>query len=231
MRALAIALLIGGSAPGTENLLGVGNAAGAEQIVPIEQEPQHQLKFQNQFVRLFDVQLPRGYKGQWHSHIYDGVFVNIEASETRAQDLGADPADRPPRIIGETYFINYGKKPKVHRVDNVGTTTYRVSDTEVLRNCGGFAPVKDGEGQTLIIDNDRVRVTRIMLGPGEKLALHPPCGMLVAVTGGRLKFNTPGAEELVSFNPAGFKWRDSAAPVEFTNAGEEVFHGVDIVVK
>ncbi|PWT73542.1 MAG: hypothetical protein C5B46_05265 [Proteobacteria bacterium] len=182
-------------------------------------------------MRFFDVQLPRGYRGRWHSHIYDGVFVNIEASATRAQDLGADPVDRVPRIIGETYFIDYGKKPKVHRVDNTGETTYRVSDTEILRNCGGFAAIKDGESQTLILENDRVRVTRIMIGPGEKLALHPACGMPVAVTGGTLKFTPAGAEEVVSLNPAGFKWRDSAAAIEFTNVGDEVFHGVDIVVK
>ena len=212
-------------------LLGAGAALGAESIVPIEQEPQHQLKFRNQFVRLFDVVLPRGYKSQWHRHIYAGVFVNIEPSETRAQDLGGDPVDRPPRIVGDTYFIDYAQKPKVHRVDNIGASTYRVADTEILRACGGFAPVKDGEGQSLILENDRVRVTRVMIGPGEKLALHPPCGMLVAVTGGKLRFDGAGAEELVTFHPAGFKWRDSAAPQEFTNVGDEVFQGVDIVVK
>ena len=212
-------------------LLVWGIAHSAEQIVPLEQEPQHQLKFQNQHVRLFDVLLPPGYFGVWHSHIYDGVFVNIEAASTRAQDLGAEPADRAPRIIGETYFYNYTKKPKVHRVANIDKVAYRVVDTEILRNCGDFAPVKDGAGQTLILENDRVRVTRIMIGPGEKIALHPPCGMLVAVGGGKLAFHSPGGEELVTLNPAGFKWRDTTAALEFTNVGDEVFHGVDVVVK
>jgi hypothetical protein len=208
-----------------------GAVRGAEQIVPIEQEPRHQLKFQNKHVRFFDVLLPPGYRGIYHSHLLDGVFVNIEAAETRAQDLGAEPEDRAPRIIGETYFLNYAKKPKVHKVANIGSAAYRVTDTEIVQNCGGFAPVKDGEGQTLILDNERVRVTRIMIGPGEKIALHPPCGMLVAVTGGKLQFHAPGGEELVTFNSAGFKWRDSTAAMELTNVGNDVFHGVDIVVK
>jgi quercetin dioxygenase-like cupin family protein len=208
-----------------------GAARAAEQIVPLEEEPQHQLKFQNQHVRLFDVLLPPGYRGIWHSHLYDGVFVNIEAAATRAQDLGADAADRAPRIVGETYFFNYTKKPKVHRVANIDSVAYRVTDTEILQNCGGFAPVKDAAGQSLIVENDRVRVTRVMIAPGETIALHPPCGMLVAVSGGKLKFNAPGGEELVTFNPAGFKWRDTAAALEFTNVGDEVFHAVDVVVK
>jgi len=41
-------------------------AAKAADIVPIDEEPQHRLKFQNQHVRLFDVLLPPGYKGLWH---------------------------------------------------------------------------------------------------------------------------------------------------------------------
>ena len=100
-------------------ILASAGAWAQSKIVPIEQEPMHQLKFQNRHVRLFDVLLPPGYFGVWHSHIYDGVFVNIEP-RARAQDLGAEPADRAPRIIGETYFNNYTKKPKVHRVANSG---------------------------------------------------------------------------------------------------------------
>jgi hypothetical protein len=212
-------------------LLLASAALAVESIVPIEEEPQHRLKFQNQHVRLFDVLLPPGYKGLWHFHVYDGVFVNIEAAPTNEQVLGADPVDRPPRIIGDTYFFGYGKKPKVHRVNNTGDSNYRVTDTEIVRGCGGFAPVKDGEGQTLILDNERVRVTRIMIGPGERLSLHPPCGMLVSVSGGRLKLNAPGGEEQITLQPAGFKWRDQSSALEIVNAGSEVFHAVDIVVK
>ncbi len=194
-------------------LLPVAGAAwAADQIVPIEQEPQHQLKFQNRHVRFSDVLLPSGYMGIYHTHIYDGVFVNIETTATRAQDLGADPQDRPPRNVGDVYFMDYGTKPKVHRVANIGGSTYRVTDTEILHNCGGFVPVKDSDGQSLILENDRVRVTRLKIGPGETIALHPPCGMLVAVTSGKLKFRAPGGEELVTLSRASFKWRDSAAP-------------------
>jgi hypothetical protein len=212
-------------------LLAACAVRAAESIVPIDEEPQHRLKFQNQHVRLFDVMLPPGYKSLWHYHMYDGVFVNIEAAATSEQVLGADPADRAPRIIGETYFFGYGKKPKVHRVSNIGESSYRVTDTEIVRGCGGFAQAKDGEGQTLILENERVRVTRIMIGPGERLSLHPPCGMLVSVSSARLTINGPGGEEQVALQPAGFKWRDQSAPLEIMNAGNEVFHAVDIVVK
>jgi hypothetical protein len=35
----------------------------------------------------------------------------------------------------------------------------------------------------------------------------------------------------VTLAPAGFKWRDSAARVEFVNVGDELFQAVDVVVK
>src|SRR5829696_7403952 len=115
-------------------LLMAGAAGATESIVPIEEEPQHRLKFQNQHVRLFDVLLPPGYKSLWHSHLNDGVFVVVESAESQAQDLGGEPVDRPPRMIGETLFIDYGKKHKVHRVNNTGATPYHVTDTEILQS-------------------------------------------------------------------------------------------------
>jgi hypothetical protein len=81
-------------APWAALLLAALPASGQERIVPIEEEPRQVLKFQNAHVRFFDVQLPPGYEALWHRHLYDGVFVNIEPSETTAQDLGAGPARR-----------------------------------------------------------------------------------------------------------------------------------------
>jgi hypothetical protein len=206
-------------------------ALSQDKIVPIEGEPKHVLKFQNGHVRFFDVELPPGYQSLWHTHLHDGVFVNIETAETVAQDLGAEPARRPPREVGETYFIDYASKPKAHRVANAGATPYRVTDTEIHSGCGRFATLKDHEGQSVIVDNDRVRVTRVVIPPGGRLPLHATCGLLVAVTGARLAFDNGGPVERMDARPADFKWRDSFRPVLLVNEGETVFQGVDIVVK
>lgn len=202
-----------------------------EGIVPIEEEPRHVLKFQNAHVRFFDVELPPGYQAKWHTHLHDGVFVNIAASATSAQDLGAEAQSRPPREPGETYFTNYTKKPKAHRVANIGTAPYRVTDTEILRGCGGSGIAPGASGQPPIVENERVRVTRILLEPGARIALQPSCGMLVAVNAGQLAFESAGPTERVDMGPAGFKWRDAALPIAVVNVGATPFHGVDILVK
>ena len=212
--------------------LAVMSANGAAQDpVPIEQEPRHRLAFENTRIRFFDVQLPPGYRSMVHIHHHDGVFVNISPAETEAEDWGKPPVRRAPRTPGESYFIGYAKTPKAHRVSNVGSTEYRVTDTEILQGCGERAPDDTARSGPVLVDNKRVRVTRIELAPGASTPLHGPCGMLVLVTSGTARFDGPGGVETVAFAPAGFKWRDGTLPVAMKNVGNEPLHAVDILVK
>ena len=50
-------------------------ANAADDPVPIEQGPRHRLKFENEHVRFFDVELEPGYESRYHWHRSDGVFV------------------------------------------------------------------------------------------------------------------------------------------------------------
>lgn len=204
----------------------------ADDAVPIEQEPRHRLVFENRHIRHFDVQLEPGYVALYHWHRNDGVFVNIRPSETTAQDLGAQANTRAWRAIGETYFIEYSAKPKAHRVSNTGERVYHVTDTEILQACGAAGPdFETGRNQTLIIDNARVFVARIMLHPGDSTELDGPCGMLVSVYASDLQLESSGGIERLSLPRAGFHWREAQQPLRFTNTGNTVFHGVDIRIK
>jgi hypothetical protein len=149
--------------------------------VDLEQEPRHRLKFENEHVRFFDVQLEPGYQALYHWHRNDGVFINMYVAPTAAQDVGKEPVQRGGRAVGEVYFINYAANPKAHRVSNPGTSEYRVTDTEILAGCGASGPFAEAPNQTLVVDNERVFVTRLLLHPGESSELRAPCGMLVSV--------------------------------------------------
>ena len=199
----------------------------ADEPIPIEQEPRHKLVFANEYVRYFDVELEPGYESRYHWHRSDGVFVNISSAPTIAQDLDKEPVRRGERAIGETYYIDYGAKPKAHRVSNPGTTPYHVIDTEILGGCGKSGPVAEGPNQALLIDNARVFVTRIILHPGESTELYAPCGMLVSVSGGNISLDG----ERVDLRPAAFKWRLQDQAIKLVNTGKFVFHGVDIRLK
>jgi hypothetical protein len=202
----------------------------AEAPVPIHLEPMHRLVFSNAHVRFFDVRLPPGYRSLMHVHQHDGVFVNIAPAVTVSEDWGAEPVQRPPRIPGEAYFIGYADAPKAHRVSNAGETEYRVTDTEILSGCGAheLSPELSGD---LVVENRRVRVTRLMLAPHQSVRLHGPCGMLVSVSGGAVVLDEPGAVNHLALEPGGFSWRQSHQGATLTNVGSEPFHAVDILVK
>lgn len=202
-------------------------AGAADDPIAIDQEPRHHLVFENEHVRYFDVELEPGYESRYHWHRNDGVFVNITASPTIAQDFGKEPVRRGERAIGETYYIDYGARPKAHRVSNAGTSPYHVIDTEILRGCGMADAFAEGPNQTLLIDNERVFVTRIMLHPGQSTQLGSHCGMLVSVSGGSVTLDT----EATAMQPADFRWRRQSAPVRLVNTGSYVFHAVDIRLK
>ncbi len=206
-------------------------ANASDEPIPIEQEPRHRLLFENEHVRFFDVELEPGYESRYHWHRSDGVFVNISSSPTIAQDLGKEPMRRGERAIGETYFIDYATKPKAHRVSNPGSTPYHVIDTEILGGCATADSAAEGPNQTLLIDNARVFVTRIILHPGESTELYAPCGMLVSVSGGSIALDSPAASERLDMPPAAFKWRQQGQATKLVNTGKFVFHGVDIRLK
>lgn len=204
--------------------------AQAEDPVPIDEEPLHKLRFQNGHVRFFDVRLPSGYRSVVHLHHHDGVFVNISPSETEAEDWGKAPVRRPGRTPGETYYIGYATRPKAHRVSNVGGSVYHVTDTEILRGCGGPAAAPE-PGREIAVDNAVVRATRLEIAPGDTAVLGGPCGMLVSVGHGLVRLDGPGGPALLTLESAGFHWRDSRSPITLTNLGTAPWLGIDILVK
>mgnify|MGYP002622793408 FL=1 len=207
-------------------------AVAGEAPVPIEEEPRHRLVFENRYVRHFDVQLEPGYVARYHWHRNDGVFVNIRSANTTAQDWGGEPVQRGWRAVGEAYFIGYTEKPKAHRVSNTDARLYHVTDTEVLQGCGP-APALPARvrNQSLIVENSRVQVMRIVLHPGESTDLAGPCGMLVSLYPATLRLGHAGGGDPLVLPRAGFRWRETRETQSLVNAGKTVFHGVDIRLK
>ena len=62
----------------------------------------------------------------------------------------------------------------------------------------------------VLLDNDRVRVIRVVLKPGDKLAMHSHGPHIVySLTGGKVKFTTPDGKSEERENKAGeARWSD-----------------------
>lgn len=104
---------------------------------------------------------------------------------------------------------------------NTGTTGIRILDIEILARAPAPATLApdDLARHDVIVDNDRVRISRIVLAPTEHLTNHAhPRGWLdVSVRG------WPG--------PGTFRWQDPGTQARPVEAGPEGTERVEIEVK
>lgn len=188
------------------------------QIVPVEREPQHRHVFENAVLAVLDVRFPPGYVSLFHTHSNDNVSVRIATGPTRTDTLQA--AGTPQTALVGRVVFNSAAPPYTHRVANLGDTTIRILDVEILAKAPTVlaSTVDQLAGHDLVVENDRVRIHRVVVQPGATLASHVhPRGRLEATVRGPV----PGA----------FVWRDSGGGSAAIVAGPEGTEVVEIEVK
>src|SRR5260221_2171116 len=92
----------------------------AESPVEISGEPHHHPKFENEFVRVWDVTVPAGDATLWHVHRNDNVVVTLGGASLRLEKVGAPTAE----VQWKTGDVNFGKATYTHRAINIGTTPF-----------------------------------------------------------------------------------------------------------
>ncbi len=101
--------------------------------VPVQFEPHHHPKFQNQYVRVMDVVLAPGESSYFHKHTYDSVAVILSNSTSQNQLVGEEWGGPRSMTVGQVGFTEDSKKPRLHRLKNVGNTTLHIVDLDILR--------------------------------------------------------------------------------------------------
>src|SRR5258708_29913315 len=101
--------------------------------VEISGEPRHHPKFENEFVRVWDVTVPAGDVTLWHAHRNDNVVVTLGGANLRIETGGAAPAEVEWKCGDGTF----GKATYIHRAMNVGTTPFHNLTIELLTSPPG----------------------------------------------------------------------------------------------
>lgn len=203
--------------------------------VPITNEPRHHLKFQNQYVRMFYVFIPPGERTLFHTHVNDGIGIKLTDAQIRDEVLG-DTADDSFVTRGAVGFSHYAS-PLSHRVINIGSTPFRnifvevLSTTDMPSNTPSLANVI---GRTIVLENDRVRVMRLVLAPGQSTEMHSHAlrGIGVAVTEGTISVEVPGKKSrTMRFQPGDYQWHERGTKHSLRNVGSAPFEAIDIELK
>lgn len=206
----------------------------AQSPVPIEKEPRHRLTFSNQYVRVFHVLIPAGDTSLFHIHVNDGLSVRLADARIRDEALGGTPEDI--QVKRGAVSFGYRPSPLTHRVSCIGSTPFRNIFVEVLPSAGmprGAPPQALAAGQTLLLENERVRLSRLVLAAGQsiELTLALP-GLGVAVSEGRIALAVPGKKvRTLKFKPGDTQWHESGTVLTLKNVGSAPIEAVQIELK
>lgn len=198
--------------------------------VEISGEPRHHPKFENEFVRIWDVTVPAGDATLWHAHRNDNVVVVLSAANLRIETAGAAPAE----VEWKFGDVKFGKATYVHRAMNIGPTSFHNLTIELLKPSGVSSEPSNGTSKP-VLENDRVRVYRVSLEPGQSTTMHTHVlpSLAVAITGGELEVTTQGKDRPDRFMlPAGdARWRAGGVTHSIKNVGKTRFEAADIELK
>ena len=207
----------------------------AQDGVPIEKEPMHRLKFENEFVRLFDVLVPVGETTKYHIHLYDGVGVRLSDAQIIDEEISGEK--KPFEMKYGIATFGARPSPLTHRVINHGKTDFRNIFIELLK--GKTAPTAKpfpilSDGHVILIDNERVRVNRLVLKPGEssKMHTHPMHGLGIILYDSKIELIAPdGSIRKLEPKAGDYAWQNAGTTHVIKNVGSNVFEAIDIELK
>jgi quercetin dioxygenase-like cupin family protein len=170
--------------------------------VEITAEPHHHLALENQYVRVFKVQVDPNSATLMHRHRHDYLSVTLGASEVEN-----DVAGKPPATLklqdGETRF---SPGDFAHIAKDLAPTPFRNVTIELLKDeeAKKTPPPKwdeerglrvlEGGTQEILFVKDGVRVSDVQLQPGGVVPKHHHAGphLVVAVTDLELRSDVEG---------------------------------------
>jgi hypothetical protein len=127
--------------------------------VPVSEEPFHKKVLENQYFRLFDIQLKFGDTTLFHSHSKPSMLIQLTSTNISTQVKGQNWIQdqlTPGRLI----YLAYDRDSLVHRVTNNDTRPFHVSLLEFLTPYGTRFSFHQLSFPVLL-DNDRAIAYRL----------------------------------------------------------------------
>jgi hypothetical protein len=203
--------------------------------VPVEEASYHVPVFRNELVTVLNVFIPPHRESGYHRHSLDSVGVLISDTARTGQVLGAEATVTAPRGRGTANFTNYAREPLVHSVAITGDTPFHNIVVELEYSTPGrFTAGARGQGYTQILDNERVRIWRLVLEPGQTapaITQSAP-GVRVVIDGGELVESVPGKADRHKAPRSGeFFWQEAGQTRAVRNVGTTRIDLVELELK
>jgi len=203
--------------------------------LPVEEASYHVPAFSNELVTVLNVFIPPHRESGYHRHSLDSVGVLISDTERTGQVLGAEATVTAPRGRGTANFTNYAREPLVHSVAITGDAPFHNIVVELMYPTPGrFTAGTRAQGYTQILDNERVRIWRLVLEPGQSapsITQSAP-GVRVVIDGGELAESAPGRADRHKAPHSGeFFWQDAGTTRAVRNVGTTRIDLIELELK
>jgi hypothetical protein len=201
----------------------------------VEHTSYHVPAFSNELVTVLNVLIPPHRESGYHRHSLDSVGVLISDTPRTGQPLGAAATVTAVRGRGSANFTNYAREPLIHNVAVTGDGPFHNIVVELLdADPYGFTPQARGQGYTQILDNERVRIWRLALEPGQTAAAITQAapGVRVVVDGGEIvEILADGRERGMAPRSGEFFWQDAGTTRAVRNVGTSRLNIVEVELK
>jgi hypothetical protein len=208
-----------------------------EMQVPAIREPHHFVKLDNKYARVLDVTVAPFSGTLYHIHENPYFWISIGAATLRGQTLGAKEIINIEPADGEVRY-----SPVItHRVGNIGSTAFRNITVQIqarddVSPSGDVlaSPKPAGYQAKPALDNELVRVERLILEPGQSTGRYmlPRSGLMIAARDATISVERPGSSaHRVEMKAGDFEWHTGPVAHTITNIGKTRFEAIEAVWK
>jgi hypothetical protein len=200
-------------------------------------EVHHHVVLQNDLVRIMRVLIPPNDATGWHEHNFDYVVVAVNGTKVHVDIKGNPQAVEGTMVTNSVAYTNYVGKHFVHRVANKSETVNNQLAFEILPSSPGSFTPSDRSSvpqYKMETDNDRIRVWRLQLAPGEVADMinQKAPAVRVILSGERLlETDSNGQVKEIGAKSGDFAWLPGSSARSITNAGLTPLELVEVELK
>lgn len=212
------------------------NRAGVEpesDYVEVIDEPQHYHRFENEFVRVYDVRFAPGEASLYHRHDEDTMYVTVYDVTVHDHTYQAEKAQVHNLPAGLSMCRPHKGDPLIHQVRNDGSGLMHMIGAEVKKLPDTVAEAALEAPFHTLLENlsgaERLRLYMIKLEPGETTGpvTYGFSGLTVSISDANVEYaDWEDVRRVISFSPGSHIWHDGPVTQTLTNRGETAFLAV-----
>jgi quercetin dioxygenase-like cupin family protein len=201
--------------------------------VPVHEEPHHHIVFENEALRVLDVNIQAGDTTLDHTHHNDIAILCIKNCDLRTRPLGGNWGNVSVRMPSEISATAYAGDPIIHRHWNVGDGPYRAISVESLRQTGWSQKQASPEsaGTKWTKETRAFRIYDVHLLPGKSRPEHIHTSSTIAVLVNGAVTSSEAAGRNVLDSPGSWVFIPAGKTHKITARGNSEVRVVEIEVR